>query len=356
MLEKFWEINIVNNTIYIVLAVIVGAILFRKYVSKLIATFFYNIIKKAGHPINKNAYYNLLIKPLQQFVLWLTIILALDKLTLPLSFENTKIAANITVQQLLHFISTAVIIYVFCRFLLSIIEYIATVLEGRANKTESQSDNQLIVFFKDFFKVILIIIGILLLLKYALKQDIGNLITGLSIVGAAIALATKESLENLIASFIIFFDKPFTTGDELKVQNVSGVVERIGLRSTRIRTGDKTYVTVPNKQMVDSIVDNLSERTKRRAVIQLEVSTSSTATQIQQFKQTVLAALEKNKQLIDYQVHFNDFVKNAIQLKIEIFTPASFTYDEFVAQKEQTNFLILQLLAQHNIEITDKSI
>ena len=55
-------------------------------------------------------------------------------------------------------------------------------------------------------------------------------------MGAALALAAKESIENLIASFIIFFDKPFFTGDTLKVNNVSGTVEKIGLRSTRIRT------------------------------------------------------------------------------------------------------------------------
>jgi MscS family membrane protein len=53
--------------------------------------------------------------------------------------------------------------------------------------------------------------------------------------------AAKESLENLIASFIIFFDKPFITGDLLKVNNVTGRVEKIGLRSTRIRTTDKTF-------------------------------------------------------------------------------------------------------------------
>src|SRR6478609_10892106 len=98
----------------------------------------------------------------------------------------------------------------------------------------------------------------MLLLRFTFHYDISKLVTGLSIVGAAIALATKESLENLIASFIIFFDKPFTTGDLVKVQNITGNVERIGLRSTRLRTGDKSYVTVPNKQMVDSILDNIS--------------------------------------------------------------------------------------------------
>ena len=59
-------------------------------------------------------------------------------------------------------------------------------------------------------------------------------------------------------------------GDTVKVNNISGIVERIGLRSTRIRTDLKTYVTVPNKQMVDSIVDNQTLRTYRKAELRLQ--------------------------------------------------------------------------------------
>jgi MscS family membrane protein len=132
-------------------------------------------------------------------------------------------------------------------------------------------------------KVIISIIGVLFILKAAFNQNIGSLLTGLSIVGAAMALAAKESLENLIASFIIFFDKPFFTGDTLKVNNVSGTVEKIGLRSTRIRTTEKTLVTVPNKQMVDSVVDNMSMRTQRRAEIKLVLSDKTKATAAQTF-------------------------------------------------------------------------
>jgi MscS family membrane protein len=113
-------------------------------------------------------------------------------------------------------------------------------------------------------------IGILLILRFSFNKPIGNL-TGLSIVGAAIALATRESMENLIASFIIFFDKPFITGDQVKVNNFTGTIERIGLRSTRIRTLDKTYISVPNKQMVDTIVDNITLRTQRKVELRLEL-------------------------------------------------------------------------------------
>jgi len=133
----------------------------------------------------------------------------------------------------------------------------------------------MLVFFRDFLKVILVIIGILMILSMAFGFEVSKLWTGLGIAGVALALATKESIENLIASFIIFFDKPFQTGDVLIVNNITGTVEKIGLRSTRIRTNQKTYVTVPNKQMVDSIVDNQTLRTQRKGEIRLQLDSST---------------------------------------------------------------------------------
>ncbi|MFX4497553.1 mechanosensitive ion channel domain-containing protein, partial [Acinetobacter baumannii] len=89
----------------------------------------------------------------------------------------------------------------------------ALILETKANLTPNQTDNQFIIFFKDFFKAIVVIIGALLIIRFSFNKNISSVLTGLSIVGAAVALATRESMENLIASFIIFFDKPFTVGD-----------------------------------------------------------------------------------------------------------------------------------------------
>jgi MscS family membrane protein len=119
------------------------------------------------------------------------------------------------------------------------------------------------------------------------------ILTSLGLAGAALALAAKESIENLIASFVIFFDKPFTAGDYLKVNNISGTVGKIGLRSTRIRTDQKTYVTVPNKQMVDCIVDNLTLRTQRKGELRLELSLSTPVEKVDGFIVSVRKIMEK---------------------------------------------------------------
>ena len=197
-----------------------------------------------------------------------------------------------------------IIVIAFVRFLLRIIDFIALVYHQNASLTADKADDQLVTFFRDFLKVIVGIIGLLILIKACFNQPIGNLLTSLSLVGAAVALAAKESLENLIASFIIFFDKPFTAGDTLTANNITGTVEKIGLRSTRIRTADKTLVTIPNKLMVDSVVDNLSMRTHRRGEIKLELAVTTSSDALQKVIAGIKQQLESDTEHVtSYTVH-----------------------------------------------------
>ena len=137
--------------------------------------------------------------------------------------------------------------------------------------------------------------------------------------GAALALSSKESIENLIGSFIIFFDKPFTVGDTVKVNNISGAVEKIGLRSTRIRTDLKTYVTVPNKQMVDSIVDNQTLRTYRKAEIRLQFE-SSTAPTRSAFFRDCRKILQEKASISDPTVFPHGYFRNFFLVNVDFFT------------------------------------
>jgi MscS family membrane protein len=222
-------------------------------------------------------------------------------------------------------------------------------LERKANQTSDFRDNQLIVFFRDFFKVIIGIIGILMILHFAFNFDVGSFLTGLSIVGAAVALSLRESLENLIASFVIFFDKPFTAGDVVKVQGITGTVEKIGLRSTRIRTEQKTYVTVPNKQMVDSILDNVSLRTQYKGELRLEIDLNTSSQKIQE----LLAGIKnifKRKEIENSSVLMNAITGHAFLVNGDYFT-GHLTDKEFNAVKESVNISVLQLLESLEIEI-----
>jgi MscS family membrane protein len=211
----------------------------------------------------------------------------------------------------------------------------------------------MIVFIRDFLKAILGIIGTLLVLHSAFSVNVTSILASLGLAGAALALAAKESLENLIASFVIFFDKPFTAGDVLKVNNISGTVEKIGLRSTRIRTDQKTYVTVPNKQMVDSIVDNLSLRTQRKGELRLELSLSTPAAVLDDFIAGIKKILVKDK-VENSTAFLNDISASAFLVSADYFT-SPISQDEFNAIKQHVNLDVLQLLEKMKIGIAGAS-
>jgi MscS family membrane protein len=189
----------------------------------------------------------------------------------------------------------------------------------------------------------------LMIMNFAFGFDVTKLWTGLGIAGAALALAAKESVENLIASFIIFFDKPFTAGDVVKVNGITGNIEKIGLRSTRVRTDQKTYVTIPNKQMVDSIVDNLTLRTQRKAEIRLEISLLTPSATLDELIDGVKKIVTKN--LIESSsVFLNDITSKSFLIYIDYFT-STISQDDFNDLKEKVNLEILSLMEKLNIEV-----
>jgi MscS family membrane protein len=192
-----------------------------------------------------------------------------------------------------------------------------------------------------------------MILAEAFKVDITAYLSTLGLAGAAVALAAKESIENLIASFVIFFDKPFKAGDYLKVNNITGTVERIGLRSTRIRTDQKTYVTVPNKQMVDSVVDNLTLRTQRKGELRLELSLSTPVSKLDAFIAGAKNVLVKDA-VENSTVFLNDITGTAFLVNLDYFT-SPLPINEFNAIKQQVNLDIMNLLEQMEIEIAGES-
>jgi MscS family membrane protein len=327
--------------------IILFILLLNRIISKYFAGLIFSVIKRIWKNLDRKSFLDLVIRPLSVFVVVFVSMIALHRLKFPGRW-NVEIY-RYTVKDAFDSIGTTILIVSFIWLLLRMIDFIATILEKRADRTRDIADSQLIVFFKDFFKVLLGISGFLLVLHFAFNLDVGNLLTGLSIVGAAIALSLRESLENLIASFVIFFDKPFSTGDVVKVQNITGNVERIGLRSTRIRTDQKTYVTVPNKQMVDSILDNISLRTQHKGELRLELSLDTPSKKIEDLLKGIKTILE-TKTIESSSVVMNAISGNSFMVNGDYFT-ANVTDTEFNSIKEGVNLSVLQLLESLEIQI-----
>lgn len=353
-MPNFWDYRVLDNPLrayIIVVATILFVIAIKRVISRLIGHFLFSFVRKMGSGLDRTDFLKLVVGPIGTFVVVFVTISSIEKLHFPtaLEFDIYEVKSTAIIR------AAAVIILIvsFIWLLVRLVDFMAVVLRKKARAGRVPRDNQMIVFIRDFLKAIIGIIGILMILAEAFKVDVTAILTSLGLAGAALALAAKESIENLIASFVIFFDKPFTAGDYLKVNNISGTVEKIGLRSTRIRTDQKTYVTVPNKQMVDSIVDNLSLRTQRKGELRLELSLSTPAADLHGFVEGVGKIL-KTEKVESGTVFLNDISSSAFLVNVDYFTP-TITLDEFNSTKERINLDILRLLEKMKISIAGKS-
>jgi MscS family membrane protein len=348
-MNGFWNQMVFDNPLrkylFVLIAIILG-IIFKRIFSKFIAGLLFRAAATLDKRIDKNSFVKLLLAPLEIFLIAFIAIVAIDKLRFPsdLDFELFEVPFK----SIVHAIAKTILIVVFVWLLLRTIDFIALLLKEKARVAGDIKDHQLVIFFRDFLKVLIGIMGLLMVLGMAFGFEVNKLWTGLGLAGAALALSLKESIENLIASFIIFFDKPFMAGDVVKVQNLSGTVERIGLRSTRIRTDQKTYVTVPNKQMVDSIVDNQTLRTYRKTEIRLQFDSATSADTIRAFVEDCRKLLNEKDYISDATVYLNDISGTFFLVNIDYFT-TPIPLKEFNEIKQNLHLEILNLIEHRKI-------
>lgn len=137
-------------------------------------------------------------------------------------------------------------------------------------------------------KVGIVAIAAVAVLSY-LGYPVASLIAGLGIGGLALALAAQKTVENLFGAFSIGVDQPFRVGDTVKIEDFQATVERIGLRSTRFRTLDRTVVTIPNGKLADSRIESYSARDRMRMSTMIGLVYGTTEAQVRQ----VLAGFDR---------------------------------------------------------------
>lgn len=339
-MREWWEKIILDNTVLqwlIVAAIITAAFLFQNFFSRQIARIIHRAFTKKTSSQNLAIFLKRGLRPLKMLFLAIVIESALTTLNFP-SVLNIRVF-GFAMSDILPRIGLMLILIFIIWLIVSILNITAVAVR---NAHDSGGHSKIVFFFRDLIKVIVVISGIMLILQYVFDRDIRALLQGLTIIGAAVALAAKESLENLIASFIIFFDKPFFIDDVVTVSNTTGTVERIGLRSTRLRTADKTLVTIPNKQMVDNFVNNLSMITQRRGVLNIELSSDTPADKIQEFIAGLKATLQKHPdQVNSSSVNLTDFTKDSAKVQAEYYT-IPFKLAEFNALKQELNLEVMK--------------
>lgn len=206
-------------------------------------------------------------------------------------------------------------------------------IANRAAGIDSRAERLLIPLIRKFVRGMIVVVGALIALS-VFAVDWKSMIAGLGLGGLLVALAAKDSVENLFGSVTILFDMPFQLGDLVKVSGVEGTVEEINLRSTRIRTPEDAVVTLPNSNLIKASVENFGARRKRRQRLTLRVSYKTPPDKLKQLVEKTRAYLQSKEWAAQDScvVEVQDFNELSISILIQFFIVSN-TYAEEMAYR-----------------------
>jgi small-conductance mechanosensitive channel len=179
--------------------------------------------------------------------------------------------------------------------------------------------------------------------------EVTSLIAGLGIGGIAIAFALQGVLSDLFASFSIYADKPFRIGDYIVLGADSGVVEKIGVKTTRIRTLQGEELVVSNAELTTTRVQNFKKMKERRTAMQFGVTYETSFDKVQQINGIVEHIFESIEGARLDRVHFTTFADSALLFDV-VFYVDSPEYADFLDRQQQFNFALMSKFAEMGIE------
>ncbi len=203
---------------------------------------------------------------------------------------------------------------------------------------------------KTAVKTAIIIIGIVLWLDN-IGYNVGTLLAGLGVGGIAVALAAQDTLRNFIGSIIVFLDRPFQLGQRIVIKGHDGVVEQIGLRSTRIRLLTGHLTTIPNEQMAGSDIENIGHRPHIRRQTNIALPYDTPLGKVRKAVDIIRTILDNHEGMdpeFPPRVYFNEFNPASINILILYWyhPPA---YWDFLELNQRVNMQIMEEFEKEGI-------
>lgn len=337
---KFLD-NSLDNWLWIT-GIMIIVFIFKRYISKILGSLIYTLFRRYSKENKVKIFNELVLAPAQWMILLIILSFSVNLLRYPTMWNIDF--HDIHLQSILNNTLKLLLCLSFTWFVLRITDFIGVLMADRATLTESKLDDMLVPFIKDSIKVVIMVTSLFFILSNIFEVNIASLIAGVGIGGLAIALAAQESLKNIFASVTIFLDKPFTIGDIVQVGQVTGTIENIGFRSTRLRTFNKTFVTLPNKLMIETSVDNLSMRTFRFVKTTIILSYETGKDKLESIVKAISSYMEQADFIEkDYSVRFNEFRENGFEIALE-YNIREVEFNSFMEHKEKVNFAIAEII------------
>lgn len=223
-------------------------------------------------------------------------------------------------------------------------------LEDLSAKTDNDLDDHLVPFVRKSLRVFIVILAAIMVIQN-LGYSTSGLLASLGIGGMALAFASKDALSNIFGSLMIIFDRPFKIGDAVTAGGMEGVVEEVGFRSTKIRTHNKSLISVPNSLIANMPIDNITLSNKRRIRMTIGVTYDATPRQLRDLTARLRTLLRQHPGLDPeaVQINFTDFGASSLDILIQCFTITP-DWNEYMDVREEVCLQIMDVLEELGLD------
>jgi MscS family membrane protein len=331
------------------LLILLIGVVFKRYFSGFSSRMLFRLLEGYAKDVQVEKFSELMHRPVGLTLMAIFVYIAFSQLSFPDHWELAP-KNQFGLRMVLEKGYLAFLYFAISWIFLRLADFLSLVLQRRAELDENKYSIQIIPFIVDFIKVIIAIFGFLLMLGSVFKLNVATLVAGLGIGGLAIALAAKETLENLLGSFTIFLDKPFVVGDLVRVSGITGTIEKVGFRSTRIRTLEKSFVTLPNKKMIDSELDNLTMRTFRRCDLVVGVTYSTAIDQLKTIVAEIQNYIDNHPNTNqDGKVRFHEFGASSLDIMVLFFVD-TMEWTVYLDVKQEILYQIMEIVKRNGAD------
>jgi|LFRM01.1.fsa_nt_gb small-conductance mechanosensitive channel len=335
ILDQVFLGNTVKDYLISLIAFVIVAIILWVF-----KRFFINRLKKIAKK-TKTEIDDVLIKCLQliNWPLYLAI-------ALWVAFKFIYVAPNIN--KIYNYFVTIIIIYYVVKIIIVWINYFTDNITKKRVEEGRATDAGIIKLINNILKGILWSIAILILLDN-FGVNITTLIAGLGIGGIAIAFALQAILGDVMASFSIYFDRPFDIGDFIIVDNLSGNVKKIGIKSTKIDSLSGEEIIIPNKDLGNSRVRNYKRMQKRRILFTLRVTYETPLEKLKMIPDIITKIVNENEICNLDRVNFYKFGDYSLIFEV-VYYVLDPDYKVYMDIQQKINFEIKESFEKEGIE------
>ncbi len=240
------------------------------------------------------------------------------------------------------------VVYEVIQALQKLIDYILTKYAARMDNGRSRGSKSMVKAAGVVIKIILWLFGIILVLSN-LGIDVTSLLAGLGIGGIAIALAVQNILGDVFSSFMIYIDQPFKIGDFIIIGTDSGTVEKIGLKTTRIRTLQGEELIVSNQELSGARIQNFKRMKKRRVAVDLGVIYGTAEQKLKLIPQITEQIVRKQSAAEFDRCHFKTYGDFSLIYEL-VYHVDSPDYNQYMDVNQEINLAIYTAFKKAKIE------